>query len=211
MAYIGLRKPIIGKRTGAKKYGEPFALGKAVALQVTPNYAEGSLYADDGQAEYDKEFTYAEVTLGTSTIPIKAHQEMFGHTVEEDQKSVKMNADDENSYVGLAWISVEKVDGKRSFTGNFLYKVKFSEPSEDYSTKGESIEYKTPSITGRASIEDDGDWKDVKSFDTEQEAMEWINSQFGVAQESLQTMSVKTEEAKAAIAGENTTDESEKA
>ena len=211
MAYIGLRKPIIGKRTGAKTYGETFALGKAVSLQVTPNYAEGSLYADDGQAEYDKEFSYAEVTLGTSTIPTKAQQEMFGHTVEEDQKSVKLNADDENSYVGMAWISVEKVDGKRSFTGNFLYKVKFSEPSEDYTTKGESIEYKTPSITGRASVEDDGDWKEVQSFDTEAEAMEWINTKFGVAEENLHVQSAKMAAAKTREVESVTTDESKKA
>ena len=53
MAYIGLRKPIIAQRTGAEKYSTPFVLGKAISLNVTPNYAEGSLNADDGQAEYD--------------------------------------------------------------------------------------------------------------------------------------------------------------
>lgn len=189
MAYIGLRKPIIGKRTGTKKYEEPFALGKAVSLQVTPNYAEGSLYADDMQAEYDKEFNYAEVTMGTSTIPIKAHEAMFGHKVTEAEKSVEMNANDENEYVGMAWITVEKVDGVRSFTGNFLYKVKFSEPSEDYATKGESIEYKTPSISGRALAEDDGSWKKVQAFDTEAEAAEWVNTMFGATEQSESTQS----------------------
>ena len=64
MAYIGLRKPIIAQRTGDGKYSTPFVLGKAISLNVTPNYAEGSLNADDGQAEYDKEFNYADVTLG---------------------------------------------------------------------------------------------------------------------------------------------------
>ena len=188
MAYIGLRKPIIGKRTGAKKYENPFALGKAVSLQVTPNYAEGSLYGDDIQAEYDKEFNYAEITMGTTTIPIKAHAAMFGHEVEEAEKSIEMNANDENEYVGMAWITVEKVDGVKCFTGNFLYKVKCSEPSEDYTTKGESIEYKTPSITGRALAEDDGAWKKVKAFDTEEKAIEWINTMFGTESEETQSV-----------------------
>jgi hypothetical protein len=44
-----------------------------------------------------------------------------------------------------------------------LYKVKFSEPSEDYATKGESIEYKTPSISGRAMANDEGNWKICRS------------------------------------------------
>ena len=58
MAYVGFRKPIVAKMTGEKTYDEPFAFGNAVGLQVTPNYAEGSLNADDEQAEYDKEFNY---------------------------------------------------------------------------------------------------------------------------------------------------------
>lgn len=180
MAYIGLRKPIIGKMEESGTYAEPFALGKAIGLQVTPNYAEGSLYADDAQSEYDKAFSYAEVTLNTSTIPIQAHKEMFGHKIgESEKKTVDYNVDDQNNYVGMAWITQEIVDGVRAFTGNFLYKVKFSEPSEDYATKGESIEYKIPSISGRAMANDEGNWKSVEVFQTEKEAMDWINTKFG--------------------------------
>lgn len=177
MAYVGLRKPIIARLDEGDIYDDPFAFGKAIGLQVTPNYAEGSLYADDGQAEYDKEFTYAEVTLNTSTIPVIAHEKMFGHTVSD--QNVKFNTDDQNNNVGVGWISVEKVNGIRSFIGNFLHKVKFSEPSEDYATKGESIEYKTPSITGRASATDEGYWKETDVFETEEGARAWIYEKFG--------------------------------
>ena len=187
MAYVGLRKPIIAQLKSDGAYDDPFAFGKAIGLQVTPNYAEGSLYADDGQAEYDKEFSYAEVTLNTSTIPIVAHEKMFGHTVTE--KNVKFNGDDQNNDVGLGWISVEKVNGVRSFIGNFLDKVKFSEPSEDYATRGESIEYKTPSITGRASAVDGGGWKETETFATEAEAKNWIYGKFGKAMGTLNVQS----------------------
>lgn len=187
MAYVGLRKPIIAKLNTNGTYDNPFAFGKAIGLQVTPNYAEGSLYADDGQAEYDKEFSYAEVTLNTSTIPIIAHDKMFGHKVTE--KNVKFNGDDQNNDVGVGWISVEKVNGVRSFIGNFLNKVKFSEPSEDYATRGESIEYKTPSITGRASTVDGGDWKETETFATEAEAKNWIYGKFGKTMGTLNVQS----------------------
>ena len=183
MAYVGLRKPIIAEITGAKVYGEPFAFGKAIGLQVTPNYAEGSLNADDAQVEYDKEFNYAEVTLNTSTIPIEAHEKMFGHKVNEGKTGATFNKDDQAKYVGMGWISVEKMDGVRKFIGNVLYKVKFSEPSEDYSTKGDSIEYKTPSITGRAIANENGDWKDFEAFDTSEDALKWINTKFGKVEE----------------------------
>ena len=42
MAYLGLRKIKIAKLTG-NTYGEPVYLGKAIGLNITPSYAEGSL------------------------------------------------------------------------------------------------------------------------------------------------------------------------
>lgn len=195
MAYVGLRKPIIAPWIGNKTYGEPFAFGKAIGVQVTPNYAEGSLMADDEQAEYDKEFNYAELSLNTSTIPLKANNIMFGHTVDEERKNVRFNKDDQASYVGQGWISVEKVDGKRSFVGNILYKAKYTEPADDHTTKGDSIEYKTPSISGRASSDDDGDWKETQSFETAAEALNWIYEIFGKVMGTLTVSSAASETA----------------
>ena len=189
MAYVGLRKPIVGGYKGNKTYDDPFAFGKAIGLQVTPNYAEGSLNADDEQSEYDKEFNYAETTLNTNTIPLIAHNIMFGHVIDEESRSVRYNKDDQANYVGMGWVSVEKVNGKRSFIGNFLYKAKYSEPAEDYSTKGDSIEYKTPSISGRAVTDDDGDWKDTRAFDTVAEALNWIYEKFGKVMGTLTVQS----------------------
>lgn len=184
MAFIGLRKPIVAPRIEPGVYGMPFAFGKAIGITVNPSYAEGSLNADDVQIEYDKEFVSAEVGLNTNTIPKESRSSVFGHRVEEDGE-ILFNADDENGYVGMGWASVEKVDGKKMFTGNFLHKVKFSEPNEDYATKGENIEYKTPSITGRAVAEDTGDWKSTKTFEKVVDAYNYIYEKMGYALEKL--------------------------
>lgn len=106
----------------------------------------------------------------------------LGMWLTKKKKNVKFNSNDQQNYVGMAWVSVEKVDGKRSFIGNFLKKVKFAEPSEDYSTKGDSIEYKTPSITGRALPLDSGEWKETQVCDTEEKALEWIQTMFGTTE-----------------------------
>lgn len=193
MAYLGMRKPIMAPWLGNKTYGDPFAFGKAIGIQVTPNYAEGSLNADDEQAEYDKEFNYADVTLNTSTIPLAAHKIMFGHTVDEEKKSVRFNKDDQAAYAGTGWIASEVVDGKKYFTGNILYKAKYSEPADDHSTKGDSIEYKTPSISGRASTDEDGDWKETQQFGTVTEALSWIYEQFGKVMGKLTVSSAASE------------------
>lgn len=182
MAYIGLRKPIIGLRKSKGSYETPYAFGKAIGITVTPNYAEGSLYADDIQSEYDKEFVSAETTLNTDTIPSEARESVFGHKMNETE--VEFAADDESNFVGVGWISVEKNDGKKSYTGNFIPKVKYAEPSEEYTTKGENIEYKTPSITGRVLAEDDGKWKYVKNFPTEKEALGYVYGKFGAVLET---------------------------
>ena len=184
MAFVGLRKPIIGKKTGKKTYENAFEFGKAVGITVTPSYAEGSLYADDGQAEYDKEFSFADVSLNTSTIPVEGRKVMFGNTTTE--KGAKSNKDDQANEVGMGWVSVEKVDGKRNFIANFLYKVKFSEPADEHATRGENIEYKTPSITGRASADEDGDWKEFEICETEDAALKWIYDKFGTKEQATE-------------------------
>ena len=192
MAYVGLRKPIIAVMLPEGGYGEPFACGKAIGITVTPSFAEASLYADDIQAEYDKEFKYADVAMNTSTLPLEAHERMFGHKIGGNSESeINYNANDEQSYVGMGWISSEKIDGKRKYVGNFLNKAKFSEPSEDYSTKGDNIEYKTPSISGRALALDNGDWKKADSFETEKEAIAYVYKLFG---KELKTLNVKSAE-----------------
>nr|WP_297883809.1 major tail protein [uncultured Blautia sp.] len=176
MAFVGLRKPIIGKMTNETTYEKPEACGKAIGITVTPSYAEGSLYGDDVQVEYDKEFRYADVSLNTTDLPVTMHKAMFGRTSAAEE--IVYDVDDEAGYVGLAWISVEKVDGVRKFVANFLPKVKFSEPAGEYATKGENIEYKTPTLTGRAIANAEGVWKKTKSHATEQEAMTTINTTY---------------------------------
>ncbi len=178
MAYIGLRNPIIGKRKAANTYETPAALGKAVSVEITPNFAEASLYADDGKAEYVKEFSDADVTLGTSTIPIAAYETLFGHTVADS--AVTFNKDDQNGYVGFGVIVPNIVDDVRTYDAMFMPKVKFADPTDSFETKGDSVTFKTPSISGKASADDDGNWKYVQSFETESEAKKWINTKFGV-------------------------------
>lgn len=190
MAYIGLRKPIVGVRKSFGVYETPYAFGKAIGITVTPSYAEGSLYADDIQSEYDKEFISADTTLNTNTIPLMARDSVFGHKMNEEE--VVFSADDESNYVGVGWISVEKVDGVRSYTGNFMPKVKYTEPEETYATKGENIEYNTPSITGKAlAEEEDNHWKYIKSFKTAQEALNYVYGKFGVAMGELTVQSAE--------------------
>lgn len=185
MAYIGLAKPTVAKLSeseGTPTYSDGFACGKAIEMSITPTYAEGSLYGDNIKAEYDKEFSYAEITLNTSTIPMKAHDVMFGHTVNEEEGEIKEKAGDEANYIGLGIYASEKVDGVKKYVAMWIYKAKFTESEESYTTKGDSIEYQTPSITGQAVALETGEWRDRKICDTEKEAIAWIEEKAGISE-----------------------------
>lgn len=185
MAYIGLVKPTIAKLDESAeilKYTEGFTCGKAIALDISPQYAEGSLYADDGKAEYDKEFKYADVTLNTDTLPIQAHTVMFGHVVSKEESSTKIQikTTDSPNYVGLGIYVKEKVNNVKKYVAMWIYKAKFTEGQESFKTKGDNIEYQTPSIAGQAIGVTDELWKETRIFDTEKEARDWIDEMAGI-------------------------------
>lgn len=182
MAYYGLRYPYVGKYDAANDtYTAPTLSARAIAFTVTPNYAEGSLAADDdANSEYDKEFTDADVTLGTDTIPDTWRADMFGNDVDSQSGEVASNKDDNANYVGVGVIAPEKIRGVKSWVAVFLPLVKFTEPGDDFETKGSSITYKTPSIAGKAKCDESGNWRYRKRFTSEAEAKAYILGKFGV-------------------------------
>lgn len=181
MAYFGLRYPIIAKynrSTGV--YSDGFTCGKAVSLEVTPNYSEGSLYGDDEQAEYEKAFTNANITLGTTTLPVEAAETVFGHTVDNATGEVIKKTTDESNYVGVGVVIDEVVDGVRKYIASILTCVQFSEGSESFATKGDSITFANPSITGLAIGDKNSVWIDRKPFDDAATALNYIKTTFNM-------------------------------
>lgn len=177
MANFGLSHPIMAKlnvATGA--YSDVFKCGKAINTSVTPNYNTAALFADNVQDEDIRELKNATVELGVNTLPIKAGEVLFGHkiTKDEDEDEVS-NIDDSGYYVGYGFITAEMISGEKKYRGCFLPKVKFSEGTESYKTKGDSIEFSTPSISGTAIGNNAKDWRrKSKYFDTEEECDAWI-------------------------------------
>lgn len=180
MAFIGLRKPYVAKYNKAQKtYSDGFRYAHAISVNITPNYTEASLYGDDVQTEYDKEFVNAAVSFGSTHTPIDAASTMFGHTVDGD--NVKYKTTDEANYVGLGFIAPEKIDGEKKFVGLVVLCAKFTDPGDDFATKGDQIQYKTPTIDGLAvAADDEGNWKETEKFDTEAEAAAFVCNKLNI-------------------------------
>lgn len=182
MAYVGLRKPYVAKYDRATKtYSNGFKYSHAVSFNINPNYAEASLYGDDMQVEYEKAFTNAGITLGTTSTPIDAAEVMFGHTIDRDLNKVIFKATDEANYVGVGIIAPEKVDGANKYVALLILSAKFADSAESFTTKGDQLQFNTPSIEGSAvAADDDGNWKITEVFDTEAAAEAFIKNYLNI-------------------------------
>lgn len=190
MAFIGLRKPYVSKLNRATNtYSDGFRFSHAVSMNVTPNYAEASLYGDDVQVEYEKAFTNATVSLGTTSTPLKAADTVFGHEVDYTSKKVIYKATDEANDVGIGVVAPEKVDGISQYVALVILCAKFADGAETYGTKGDSLTFNTPTIEGSASALDDGRWKETQIFDTELEAVSWIKEMLNITDTATYTIS----------------------
>ncbi len=184
MAYVGLAKPYIAKlvNEAARKYTDGFVCGKAMSVNIVPNYNEGKLYADNQLVESVKEFKDGTITLGTDRLPKQADSVCFGHEARESGTSYKTG--DSANYVGVGFYVDELLDGIRKYVAIVIYKVKFNENEEGYTTKGDNIEFKTPTITGTILGLSDELWKDREIFDTKTEADEWLKKTLCISDES---------------------------
>ncbi|MBR4668534.1 MAG: major tail protein [Butyrivibrio sp.] len=181
MAYYGLRKPFVASyNKEAGTYSNGFQCGKAIGVSITPNAVEGSLYADDEQDEYERAFTNANVTLNTNTLPIKAASTMYGHTINESTGEIIYKTTDESNYVGLGFVVAQTISGTKSFVATIITCVKFSESAEEFSTKGESITYVTPSQEGLAIADKNSQWKIKKTFTDSDDAIAFIKDYLNI-------------------------------
>lgn len=182
MAYYGLSKPYFAKlNLEAGTYSEGFRCGKAVGTDITPNYIEASLYGDDELAEYVKEFKDADVNVSTTEMPLEAASVLFGHKVDKEKSEITYGADDQANYVGYGTYMKEVKDGVVKYPAVWLPKVKFSDSAESFTTKGDSITFVTPNFSGKASTDATGNWRYKKTFDTEEEAIAWLEEKVNIA------------------------------
>ena len=148
MATIGLDKLYYAKITendnGDETYGTPTQLAKAMTAELSVELAEATLYADDGAAEVVKEFQSGTLTLGIDDIGVQVAQDLTGAKI--DNNKVLISASEDGGEPVAIGFRAKKSNGKYRYF--WLYKVKFGIPATNLTTKGESIEFSTPSIEG---------------------------------------------------------------
>ena len=183
MAKIGLNNFRYAKLTegadGTPSYDGAKKPAKAVSCSVSITNNSATLYADDTLAESDTSFQSGTVTMGIDDEDMETMATLLGHTYSNSE--IIRNATDVAPYVGLGRVVVKMVNGVYKYKVEFLYKVKFSEPSQSDSTKGESLEFGTSEIEGMVSALKNGKWSIAKTFDSQDSAITYLEALMGAS------------------------------
>ena len=171
-----LHMAAVTKNGDQRTYGKPAVMAKAIKVNLSVTFAEGSLYADDALAYSAKEFVKGKITLNVADLTNEVIAALLGWEVDRDGVIYAGNEDSEDApVVALAWAS-KKPEGKNRYL--WLYEVQFSIPSESYETKGDQIKILTPTIEGEfIKRPNDGRWKaDYVGLPTSSVAQGWFNT-----------------------------------
>lgn len=182
MAKIGLdnfRYAALTETDGVATYGVAKKPGKAITCNVSITNNDAKLYADNGLAESDTSFQSGTVTMGVDDDDLQIQADLLGHTITDGV--IVRNANDTAIYVGIGRIVTKLVNGVKKYKVEFLCKVKFGEPSQEDSTKGESVEFGTVELEGTIATLANGEWSKAKTFDTHAEAVTYLESLFTVS------------------------------
>lgn len=205
MAIKGLSIPICGnytydESTGQTTYSAPFVANKAAEYSVSWSTGDDNpLYLDNGIAENDKgSFQSGELTLATGDLEQALSQKLLGTSTytetfdangTQETATVQVWDDNRNSpYLGFGIIEMHQINDVTQFRPVFFPKVYFNIPEEAATTKGESIEWQTRTITGMIMRSDavtaNGvhPWMEDAWFETESVAKAWLMYKCGQPQ-----------------------------
>ena len=167
-------------------YGSPVSCGDAMNVNLELRYAEGRLYAESRLAEFIKLVTGGSISIGVKYIPDAAQALLFDldtitrGTGASAKVSHRLKGTSAPKYVGVGFYAPDVVDGVTKYTGIVVFKAQFGYPSMSLQTKGESIVFSTPTVTGEFLAADDTRKSiiDVGTFATESDATSWISTTF---------------------------------
>lgn len=158
MAKISAKLPIVAT-IGTSAYEDGIAIGRMVSITTTPTQNNVQLYADDALAEEANDTASVALSLNTDTVPMSVAGILFGATYTASTtgpiETAVYKSSDTAPFVGFGFIAGEMNSNVKTYKVIFYKKVKFNLPTGEYTTKGESITFGTPTLTATAYPDDD--------------------------------------------------------
>lgn len=190
MAAIGLKYPVVAVLTESgttASYASGAVLAKAISANVSIETSNVKLYADDGISEFDTSFLKGTISFNVDDLSDAVKVLLLNYTegseVDAAISSKEMSAGSANTpaFIGFGFYSKRKKSNVDSWRAIWLKKVQFKEPNMESTTKGESVEFKTPTLEGEITLACDSKWKEEGTFSTEAGAIAWLNTKSGIS------------------------------
>ena len=208
MAIKGLSIPIVAIYAASENtvtYSNGIVAGAAVEYTASWTTSEANnLYADNKIKESEAgTFQSGELTLGTSDLTQDVSKLILGlkeatFSYGESKKATELVYDDDmkNPYLGFGIIELHQNDDVDKYRAVFLPKVRFALPENTATTKGETVEWQTPSITGTIYRSDQSDsnykhpWMMDAWLETESDAIAYLKAKMNITEpESMSVVS----------------------
>ena len=190
MAFIGMRHFVVARMKEHTDGSEPtydkgMVAGLAIAGNLTITRNNNPLYGDDVMAEDDNGITEMLLEVGTDDLlePVRVYtlglkEKDAGGSAGAEKEY--LDTDESAPYMGSGYIRVRRKNGQTSYQTVWYYKSLFSEESENSATKGQSIEWQTPTIKGRVmALDVDGSgaraFRKKAVFKSEAAAVAWLD------------------------------------
>lgn len=171
----------------AVTYQDGGLIGKAINVNVAINQSsDNNLYADNGVAETDKRFSDGTLTTETDDLGQTVSRVILGLKEQKldtikgvtDEDVLELVYDDDMAapYLGVGFIIKKKVNGAIKWRGMVLTKVQYEVPEDAAETEGQTVTWKTPSLTATIMRDDTEKhtWKREATFTTEAQAAAYI-------------------------------------
>lgn len=180
----GIRAGKYKNTAGTVSYENPTDVGDAMSAQLDLRFAEGRPYAESKLAEYIKLATGGTISLAVKYIKKAAQAMLYGCTTDTSKENIKFSAKDVANYVGVGFYAPDKVDGVTKYTCVWVPKALFGPPSMAYQTKGENIQFNTPTTTGEFLADDSENelLLETETVDSAADAVTWIKGKLGETQ-----------------------------
>jgi phi13 family phage major tail protein len=192
MANIGVLRPVFAKvatepENAAITYAAGKALGYAMNIGVTYETNDAKLHAEGTVVESDNSVTGAELTVGVDDIADENQVDLLGTEKSGETGSEEYEITDASApYVGVGYVEVRKKGGVISYRARWFHKVQFKQPDESLTTKGDKLEFQTPTIKGKVLgvyLDTTGKLRFRKShtFTTLAAANAWLDTKAGIS------------------------------
>lgn len=190
MAFTGLQYAVVAAITAetegsAVTYGTGKVLGRMISANISWTRNDNPLYADDAIAENDNGVTGGTIELNIDDISDEGRVYVLGETeVTVTNGKEYETTDTPAPYVGVGFLRVKRKAGETSYIAEWLHKVQFGMDSEEAQTKGESIEWQTPTLNGKIfGVRNDSSlnnhYRRTATFETLAAAKAWLDDKAG--------------------------------